>query len=304
MSNIENITFGVEIETTVPAGANITIGHYHNGLLVRHGYTPLGVSLVAPTFHGVAWKAENDCSIRITKNGHRACEWVSPVLKGEAGVQHLIEMLEWLRGIGASVNPSCGLHIHVGASGAAGGEEITDYIDRLARLSAFNSKALYAQTGTLSRERGSYCRPLGADARKAVTKAKKTKRLLDAAHGAGRYQLLNLTNLTSRGTVEFRCFGGTLNTSKALVHLFSVLTICIVARKTKTPATWDNRPLSGEKAITNLLKVRPVTRIIGAAIFEERFHSMIAKALEMAGKYDAMQAAFDAVLLTRRTAAQ
>lgn len=304
MSNIENITFGVEIETTVPFAAQILVGQYHAGRAVNSATSAAGVRIESPKFNGAAWNAENDGSIRADKEGHRSCEWVSPILKGEAGVRHLIEFVEWLRSIGASVNTSCGLHIHVGAAGAAGEHEVTDYIERLARLSAFNSKALYAQTGTIARENGMFCRPIGDQCKKAVAKAKKTKRLIDAAHGAGRYQLLNLTNLTSRGTVEFRCFAGTLNTSKVLVHLFSVLVLCIVARTAKTPAQWDNRPLTGEKAVSNLLKVRPVTRIIGAQTFTDRFSAMIAKALEMAGKYDAMQAALDLVTLTRPTAAR
>lgn len=301
-SQIENLTFGVEIETTIPGSAQIFPGSYHHGRPVVSGRSGDEL-LAAPSFNGAAWKAEADGSIVVEKAGHIRAEFVSPILKGEAGVRHLIEFVEFLRAIGASVNRSCGLHIHVGASGAAGGEELTAYIERLTRLVAFNSKALYAQTGTIAREAGHYCRPLGDTTKKAIAKAKKSKRLADAQAGTGRYQILNLTNLLSRGTVEFRCFAGTLNTSKVLLHVFSVLALAIIARKAKTPAQWDNRPLTGTKAITNFLKVRPMTRIVGAQVFEERFPAMLAKALEMAGKYDTQQAALDVVLLTTRRAA-
>jgi hypothetical protein len=295
-SNIEGITFGVEIETTISRESAIRVGGYHAGLNVesaRIGATTKD----APKFERHAWKAESDCSIYVEKPGHMACEFVSPILKGEAGVRHLIEFIEFLREIGASVNRSCGFHIHVGAESAAAGEEVTTYIDKLARLAAFNTKALYAQTGTINRERGHYCAPIGTDARKAVSRIKRSKSTRTASVG-NRYQLLNLTNLPTRGTVEFRCFAGTLNTSKALLHLFSVLALCIIARTAKTPSTWDNRPLTGSKALTNFLKVRPMLRIVGTATFAGHFQRMVAKALEMGAKYDLAQAALDAVTLT------
>ena len=31
INNIENITFGVELETTIPATAQVGVGQYHNG---------------------------------------------------------------------------------------------------------------------------------------------------------------------------------------------------------------------------------------------------------------------------------
>lgn len=298
-SQIEEITFGVELETTIPLAAQLRVGHYHAG-------NPVNVAragdrlLPAPTFDGVAWRSERDGSIHVRKPGHTACEFVSPILKGEAGVRHLVEFVEWLRAIGAQVNASCGMHIHIGAASAAGGEELTAYLERLTRLVAFNSKALYAQTGTIAREKGHYCAPLGEQAKKAIARVKRTKQLGDAGM-AGRYQILNLTGLNTRGTVEFRCFAGTVNTNKVLLHLFSALAIAIIARKAKTPAQWSNGPLSGEKAVTNFLKVRPMARIIGSQFLADRFPQMLTKALELAGKYDAQQAALDLVLLTRTT---
>lgn len=80
-----------------------------------------GVSKRFPTFYGQAWKAESDASIEVTKLAHVACEFVSPVLRGEEGIQHLMEFVEFLRSIGATVNISCGLHIHVGVLPASGG---------------------------------------------------------------------------------------------------------------------------------------------------------------------------------------
>lgn len=293
MNHIENITFGVEIETTVPLSAAVHIGAYHRGTPATTARTLDGTAALFPTFNGQHWKAERDSSIMINKPGQVACEFVSPVLKGEAGILHLIAFVEFLREIGATVNPSCGLHIHIGVEGAAAGEETTGYLERLVRLVSFNSKALYAQTGTPNRERGVFCAPLGQTTREAVKKAKQTKQLAQAAYTGNRYQILNLTNVGRIGTVEFRCFASTLNTNKVLLHLFSALALCIIARKAKTPASWDNKALTGTKALTNFLKVRPMTRIVGSPTMSERFPRMLSKALEMGGKYDLAVAALD-----------
>ena len=43
-----------------------------------------------------------------------ACEFVSPVFKGQDGLKQLLVDLEVIRGMGAQVNTSCGLHVHIG----------------------------------------------------------------------------------------------------------------------------------------------------------------------------------------------
>ena len=298
INNIENITFGVELETTIPATAQVGVGQYHNG--TNANTARVGSELKHfPKFGSASWKTEHDGSIRVMEAGHRACEFVSPILKGEAGIAHLIEFVEFLQSIGAKVNASCGMHIHIGAQTAHGPTaDLEAYIERLVRLVAFNSKALYAQTGTIARENGVYCRKLGAETKTIVKKMKREKRVIGAT-ALNRYHILNLTNLPRTGTVEFRCFAGTLNTNKVLVHLFSVLVLCLVARSAKTPADWENKTLTGSKALTNLLKVRPVTQIVGSPIMAGRFSKMFGKALEMAAKYDAQQAGLDLQMLTK-----
>lgn len=301
MNHIENITFGVELETTVPISASLVIGAYHNGTPATAASIN-GERRFFPTFEGRHWKMEADGSIRALTIGHRACEFVSPVLKGEAGLRHLLEFVAFLRDLGATVNASCGMHVHVGATTAAGSEQTADYIERLVRLVSFNSKALYAQTGTTKRERGAYCAPIGANTRKAVARMRRSKNLVDAALGQARYHILNLTNLPRTGTVEFRCFAGTLNPTKIHLHLFSVFALCIIARNAKTPASWQNKTLTGEKAITNFLKVRPVTRIVGSPTLTAAFPSMVTKALEMARKYDLMDAGQDLAVMINGSA--
>ena len=59
--NIENLTFGVEIETTIPIGAGICVGGYHAGAPVTTAHNPNApATITAPNFNGRVWKAERD----------------------------------------------------------------------------------------------------------------------------------------------------------------------------------------------------------------------------------------------------
>src|SRR5262249_50494137 len=161
----------------------------------------------------------------------------------------------WLNALGAKVNRSCGFHIHIGIPSyltEVNNDAITAFIEKLARVSSFYSRALYAQTGTLSRENGFYCCKPNGQYLDVIKKVKKSKALGDL-HGINRYQMLNLTNVTRNRTVEFRCFAGTLNIEKVLVHLFSVLGICKVAANLATVPSWESKSQTGHESVWNLL---------------------------------------------------
>jgi hypothetical protein len=99
-----SIQWGIEIETRIPASSGVSVGGYHAGFPVRTGLDKRdGLPLRAPDFHADHWKAERDGSIRC--EAHQIpCEFVSPILHGESGVEHLAAFVEWLHGVGASVD--------------------------------------------------------------------------------------------------------------------------------------------------------------------------------------------------------
>lgn len=187
--NANEMTFGVEIETTVPAG-RIEIG----------GYSRAVQALGLPA----GWQAKGDGSIHGGR-GRTGCEFVSPVLTGAAGLQSVVEAVRAIKAMGGRVNRSCGLHVHVGYVAQA------ETLARLVSLVANFERAIYASTGTHARERGTYCRGVQAygQDRNAI-----------ANTGTDRYHLINLTNILGRGhgypTVEFRAFAGTLNIVKII----------------------------------------------------------------------------------------
>ena len=94
------ITFGVEIECAIPASLVLEAA----SLKLARGAKPAG------------WKAVHDGSIQAPE-GFVAVEFVSPKLSGEAGLAAAVAAVEKLAALGAQVNESCGLHVHISSPG-------------------------------------------------------------------------------------------------------------------------------------------------------------------------------------------
>ena len=222
--NAADLTFGVEIECTVPANVTIMMGGYHRGIQVPQ--LPVG------------WTAQYDGSIQAGR-GRQGVEIVSPILKGEDGLRQMLFVLGWLRSIGAKVNTTCGFHVHVGFNA-----QQTTELGRVVSLVARHEKGLYAVTGTKSREEGNFCRPIKDAVDYASFKAGERRPRLPYT----RYFTLNLANLAygTKPTVEFRVFGSTLNDVKATGYVRLALAIVEKALKTNRTVAWDLVKNAGE----------------------------------------------------------
>lgn len=187
------MTFGVEIETTMPIGS-VNPGPHGRGVQVS--WLPRG------------WLADRDPSIVYNPDTQVQCEFVSPVLKGAEGLRQVCEVIRKIKSMGGKVNDSCGIHVHVGFNKAD-----TKAVDRLLALVANHERAIYAVTGTKNRERG-------VGSRHRTCWCKSVRRFGSAARAraswdgpaADRYHVVNLT--TTKPTVEFRAFSGSLNPVK------------------------------------------------------------------------------------------
>lgn len=219
MINANQITFGCEFETTLPATDTTPIGPYHHGNQVD--WLPQG------------WRVERDGSIQPRVHGRKGAEFVSPKLTGEAGLAEVCTALDRLNERGARVNETCGLHITVTWNGDAAA------LARLINLVANHEKAIYASTGTSRREQGNYCRPV-----KAYGNAERA----EARTKADRYHLLNLTHL-ARGAnrIEFRAFAGTLNKEKVVGYIRMVLGLVQIALEGGRSASWNYEVKPGKK---------------------------------------------------------
>lgn len=190
--NVQEMTFGVELETVMPLGSVRAGGH---GRGVQVPWLPTG------------WLADNDPSVRSDTSGLSGVEFVSPVLKGMDGIRQLCETVDAIKQRGGSVNSSCGLHVHVGFR-----KDDRPALERLVSAVANFEQAIYSQTGTKSRENGRWCRSL-ADAgglRGAIARGRNS-----------RYHVLNI--ISGKPTVEFRAFAGTLSKQKILGHVLTCL---------------------------------------------------------------------------------
>ena len=231
-----SIQWGIELETRLPAAAGVQVGAYHNGLPVQGGRSLSGQRLEAPDFHGARWKAERDGSIRC-EAGQVPCEFVSPVLHGEAGVEHLAAFVGWMNAVGASVNASCGCHITVGIESVIGTSDtkaVSEFIRKLAHIGRWHARSLYGQTGT-GRHLNHYSHPLyeqtGSTMRKMIT-CEEERVKAECAEQCGR-GMINFKKAFRRdargrfiGVVEFRVFAGTTTIEKIMHHLASVLGLC------------------------------------------------------------------------------
>jgi hypothetical protein len=165
-------------------------------------------------------------------------EVVSPVLCGEAGLRQVAVVCAWLKSIGAKVNRSCGLHVHVGFPRSQSAR-----LQNLVHTVSNFEEAIYASTGTHSRERGHYCNSVrnhfrGLDARRGQF----------GCAASSRYHVLNLTNLISGGkpTVEFRAFAGTLSLLKITAAVRMALGLVERALTDRRTAKWEGKRPDGK----------------------------------------------------------
>ena len=220
-SKATQVTFGVELETLIPAGCGVTVGGYHSGRPVTAGLRKSdGTVLAAPHFNRMPWRADHDGSIRGTG---QPCEFVSPILSGEDGVAALCDFVGWVNDIGASVNESCGCHVTVSVDsviGTSNHEKRGDFARKLAHIAQWHARAIYGQTGTgrhvPPRCGPHYSHPFAADVAhlvKTMQSNPSPSAKMSAASACGR-GMVNFRKLFSHGLVEFRAFAGTTNLLK------------------------------------------------------------------------------------------
>ena len=232
-------TFGIEIETMVPT-AQMT----ENGWIV--GAYHVGAEIPG----NVGWKTMRDGSIQSCGYDYTPVEIVSPVLRGVEGLQNVETMVNKLNTMGAKVNSSTGFHVHIGWNGSA------KQLARLIALVSYHEKALYASTGTKSREHNQYCGSIKMRL-KPVERMTSMHQLRSV--NPTRYASLNLNNLVTgtRPTVEFRVFAGTLNIIKIKAYIQLCLGLVQKAMTAKKRSEWDmvtTRHYDGSFAMKALLR--------------------------------------------------
>lgn len=245
--------FGIEIEFLRPEEyTQAKVVHLiHRALVARD----LGKCFLESYNHITRpqWKLVNDSTVRSNnRNFYGSNELVSPILYGKNGKQQLECVLEVLNGIGCIVNKSCGLHVHhdVTETMVKGKNEAKVFLNNLIKFTCKFEHFIYRLISP-SRLTGRWCQP----ARAYFTETNRISNVTDPAKyikgnvktqcddkyrngnelmsyyepsmlQSGRYCGLNLKNIWTRGSVEFRYHQGSLSFSK--IWAWVVLTQAII----------------------------------------------------------------------------
>lgn len=194
-----NRTFGIEIE-----GYNCDRDELARRLTER------GITTNHENYNHTtrrAWKVIYDGSL----SGNQSFEVVSPVLKGQNGLDQLQTVCEVLQEMNAKVNKTCGLHIHIGVSDY----EIEDwkrlfknYIKMEKTVDAFmpNSRRKSNNQYTKSLVKPNY--------KRIIDEASNLDGLERSLLRCDRYHKINTRCFWRQKTVEFRQHSGTIDFAK------------------------------------------------------------------------------------------
>ena len=227
------MTYGLEIECgglrnedalrQVIAG---TRGVDYGGHYQYHGSRVLGLRC-QENGNGNLWVSENDGSLTgdasVGPHG-RGHEVISPVLRGVNGLTQARMVMKSLSRAGAKINRSCGLHVTVGVTNTSarfrrmGKGRQAQAIGRIVDLYDYFMDDGFNSLVSASRRPGSPSQSGYADRYSihggqsfGVRSQEAAKTLLRYGIGRG---VLNISNFTSNGTIEFRQHNGTLNGAK------------------------------------------------------------------------------------------
>ncbi len=185
---------------------------------------------------GRQWKFMSDASIHAetrrgpTSNRDYRVEMVSPICCYE-DIETIQEIVRKLRGAGAKVNDSCGIHVHVDAS-AHNEKTLRNIVNIMAAKEDLLYKALKVDV-----EREYYCKKADTRFLDDVNRRRpKTMEQLEQIwyngrsgrndhYDESRYHGLNLHSVFSKGTVEFRLFNSTLHAGEIKSYIQLCLAI-------------------------------------------------------------------------------
>ena len=206
-------TFGVEIEL----GSSITAGE----LAAR--ITEAGISCHAEDYNHYTrptWKIVHDGSVREMPSMHWGMEVVSPVLAGADGIAQVEKVCAVLVAQGCIINPTCGLHVHVGASDL----NIDNFRSLVRSFNHFEPVMDSFMPVSRRLDNNSYTKKLmkpnvfinRAEFDLAVKNSSTISKLIKVISNGDRYLKMNLTSYWRHQTIEFRHHSGTVEGIKVI----------------------------------------------------------------------------------------
>jgi hypothetical protein len=151
------------------------------------------------------WKITTDATVHGDSTGYYPMELVSPILKGQNGINQIKKVCEVLDQARCKVNSTCGFHVHHEATNHEGYKTYTMVGYAAAVYAQYQSKFSAMLPG--SRREQYYAR--------ALDRAE-LSRLLNGETLGCRYKVVNPDAYNRHGTVEFRQHSGTVNFEKII----------------------------------------------------------------------------------------
>ena len=189
-----NRSFGIELEIAGISTQHVLAALQAVGVTVRQE----GYNHTTRTH----WKLVSDSSVQ------GGFEVVSPVLHGEDGIAEAMTVAEALSDAGATVNRTCGFHVHFDASDLSVADVKTilrRYADHEAEIDAIMPPSRRGRANT-------FCNTL---ARISFPRMMQAESITEMAGIMGsRYYKVNLEAFLRHGTIEFRQHSGTVNARK------------------------------------------------------------------------------------------
>lgn len=234
------MTFGIEIECIGLSCTQAQVALANAGIsVVNNGYT-----------HAVIrqWKVVPDGSLH-ARNG--SCEVVSPILSGQDGMNEVRTVMMILRTAGATVNASCGMHIHLGVEHFTPrrlGAIVMGYQEWQIAFDAFITPKRQAFQSAYSGKRSWQDADILA---RTIEQCSTTSEVKTVCNHERRYKNLNVNSFKKYGTYEVRNHQGSLNGMNATAWIaFNQAFIQAVADDALLPCTsldgFDNSFLHDE----------------------------------------------------------
>jgi hypothetical protein len=240
---MRTLRFGIEIETI--GQTREVVAHAIQSVVggeVRH----VGMPAVYDPWkvidrRGRTWQVVADSSLSASRNYQ--AEIVSPILHYE-DIAELQEVVRAVRNAGGRCDQSCGIHAHVdGARFDA--RAVTNLVKIFHKQEALIERAL----GICPNRLNTFCKSIDPSFLERLEKDRpRTLEELNRAwygyhcpnpqhYDRSRYRALNLHSLFYRGTIEYRCFNGTLHAGKIKAYIQFVLALSAKALKAKSASS-------------------------------------------------------------------
>jgi hypothetical protein len=268
--NWNEVTFGVEIECFAPRGNHADVFAAMRNALAAQG---LEVSMPRANRHATTsgWKVVPDVSI-VPARDHVGMELVSPILKGQDGIDQVLKVGAALAVMLAKVNQSCGLHVHCGSGGASVGQ-----LRNLAKMFClyedhFDTLVPVSRRANNNRFTRSNKTVAGYNVPDIMSKldAARTERTIVTIMNTGvdtrnhynqfRYYKLNFQSRAMHGTVEYRQHSGSVDGVKiaAWVRLVTGFTASAFSASTVigTDRTFDSLMRKVDRTTETFLRAR------------------------------------------------